>query len=142
MQILYSIYNPFIISQYYIFLWKKEKGQVKIFPQNEIYGLLSKLNTISPIWSELFILLLLSHVIILYQIDRLIILSILVFFNNLISKRIIKHLKQINYIELVISQVDMHNLSNSKYSKIYFCCIILILYAIIPIVPIAIYLIL
>lgn len=134
--IIDKIYKPFIFARYSLFLKSNKNGE-SVFPIGEEYGMLSFFNVMTPLWSEVAIILLLSNIISISYNERLFWIALLFGLNYGISRIIIRRLKKRDYINQIITEFDSAN--NLKYNSFLFCLFLLLMYTVIPIAPIVLY---
>lgn len=140
-KLLKSIYKPFINARYSMFLKSNKNGQQE-FPLDDEYSMLSFFNVMTPLWSEVTIILLSADIVPISYDKRLILIGILFIFNWIISKLIVRKLKKEEYITNIINNFNSAYNSSSRYCNLIFCLSLLIIYTVLPFTPIVLFYIL
>ena len=118
---------------------KSNKNGTQKFPLDDEYGMLSFFNIMTPLWSEVTIVLMVSEIIPISYDRRLILIGILFVFNIIISKIIVHHLKKEEYITDVINSFNTAERNSSRFHNFSFCLLLLTGYAVLPVLPVVLF---
>lgn len=121
-----------------MFLKSNKNGMQRFSPDDE-YCMLSFFNVVTPIWSEVTIVLLLADSVTISYDMRLVIIGLMVIVNIVISRIIMWRLKREGYLTKVIDEFKDDDITNTKFNNFFFCLMLLAIYAVIPVAPIVLY---
>lgn len=135
------IYRPMIFIRYSMFLYTNKKGNMS-FDIDDEYKMLNFLTYLSPIWYEAMVILIAAEFLFIPYDIRLIIMGIVFIINIILSKMLIKRLKNGHYIENAIEDYNCNESISSRYKNVWIWLVVCMAYLIVQTLPVDIYLML
>lgn len=138
MEFVRHIMRPFIWARYSLFLKNNKSGQP--FDIKDEYSMLVFTGTMTPIWPEATIVMILSDFLPINYGERLCMIAALWIADYIASKIIVRKLKRGNYIETLTTEFSSSGtIANPRYNSTLYCLWILCCYAVLPVLTIVIY---